>query len=448
MKGILCLLLAAAALLNARASEPLELILISPHNPSIKVETERAFSAWHRETYGQPVTLRWRETGGGTSQMLRTIHSEFAQTPETIGVDLFYGGGVDPHRDLQAAGLSAPFQLPEALAAQIPPDLSGLPMSDPDGYWHGAALSGFGILTNEVVRRIVDLPVATEWEDLARPEMFSWVSSCDPRQSGSVLLIYEIILQTYGWERGWGIIAGFSGNVRSFLKSAGSTAKAASVGDVAFAVAIDIYGWMQVAYAGADRMSFALPTDGTVIGPDGISLLRGAPHREVAERFLIWVLSEPGQKLWMLAKGQPGGAVKFDVNRMSILPGLYDELGAATPVRVNPFRLKLGLEFDPDLSNQRRRILAGLLGTVFVDLHSSCRDCWQSLLALPEGPLRENLIAEFKRPPLDEAQLLELSAEAWQDPISQNELIIGWQRAALARYEKLARQAKEAASQP
>jgi len=435
-------LLALAAPLSALADEPLELILISPHNDSIKAETARAFSAWHDRHYGRPVELRWRETGGGTSQMLRAIRSEFAQTPRGIGVDIFYGGGLSPHEVLKEDGLSAPFKLPPKLLAQIPKDISGIPMYDPDGNWYGAALSGFGILTNDVVRRTVDLPVADNWEDLARPEMVSWVSSCDPRQSGSVLLIYEIILQTYGWEKGWGVIAAMSGNVRSFLKSAGATAKEASLGEVSFAVAIDIYGWMQVAYAGPRQMSFALPTSGTVIGPDAISILKGAPHHELAERFLTWLLSEPGQELWMLAKGEPGGARKYDINRMGILPELYDKLGERSPVQVNPFKLKLGLKFDPKLSNERRGILAGLLGTVFVDLHTSCRQCWAAIVKLPEGPERDALIREFKQPPVSEQQLLELSAKTWQDPILRNELIIAWQEQALANYRNLTTRAQ------
>ena len=39
----------------------------------MKEETERAFSAWHQKKYSQPVTIRWREAGGGTSQIIRLL---------------------------------------------------------------------------------------------------------------------------------------------------------------------------------------------------------------------------------------------------------------------------------------------------------------------------------------------------------------------------------------
>ena len=87
------------------AAERAEVVVLSPHSTDIRNETSRAFSDWHHARRGVPAVIRWRDCGGGTSQILRFIRSEYAARPEGIGVDVLYGGGVDPFLELKASGL-------------------------------------------------------------------------------------------------------------------------------------------------------------------------------------------------------------------------------------------------------------------------------------------------------------------------------------------------------
>src|ERR1043166_10150026 len=115
----------------------------------------------------------------------------------------------------------------------------------------------------------------------------------------------ECLLQAYGWEGGWAIIAGLSGNVRSFLTSGAAPAKEASFGEVAFAMAVDIYGFAQVAHVGPEAMTFTLPEDAVVISPDAVAIIKNPPHPQLAEHFLEWLLGREGQSLWVLPRGTP-----------------------------------------------------------------------------------------------------------------------------------------------
>ena len=55
----------ALALLSGRLfAEPAVLIIISPHNEAIRYEFGRGFDAWHRQRFGQGVTVEWRDVGG------------------------------------------------------------------------------------------------------------------------------------------------------------------------------------------------------------------------------------------------------------------------------------------------------------------------------------------------------------------------------------------------
>src|ERR1700683_5078044 len=96
-------LCACLSVLPVRAMDN-EVIVISPHWVGIQAETSRAFSAWHEKKYGIAATIRWRKMGGGTSQILRFLSSEY-QANASSGIDVLYGGGVDPFRDLKQEGL-------------------------------------------------------------------------------------------------------------------------------------------------------------------------------------------------------------------------------------------------------------------------------------------------------------------------------------------------------
>ena len=93
-----------------------DLIVISPHPDEIKEETARAFSAWHRQHFGAPANIRWREPGGGTSQMIRYLLAEYKTNPAP-GIDVVYGGGVDPFVALEQAGLLTRYDLPPDILA-------------------------------------------------------------------------------------------------------------------------------------------------------------------------------------------------------------------------------------------------------------------------------------------------------------------------------------------
>ena len=272
-----------------------KLALISPHWEGIRYEFERAFKARYQRATRRTVELDWMDVGG-SSETLRYLESEYKNKPAGIGIDIFFGGGFDPYLSLKQAQLLESYALPQALLENIPPQLAGVPLYDPDHTWYGATLAGFGIVYNKVVLGLTKLPFVNAWEDLASPSAFGWVGSSDPRKSGSVHMVYEIILQAYGWEKGWKIITALGANVRSFTNSASQIPKDVAIGEVAYGLAIDFYAWAQVKEAGADKIGFVMPDNLTIITPDGIGILKGAPNREVANAFVRFVMSEAGTK--------------------------------------------------------------------------------------------------------------------------------------------------------
>ena len=67
-------------------------VVVSPHNLSIRHEFGTAFARWHERETGQPAAVEWRDLGG-TADTLRFVLSEFTAKPEGIGIDCFFGSG-------------------------------------------------------------------------------------------------------------------------------------------------------------------------------------------------------------------------------------------------------------------------------------------------------------------------------------------------------------------
>ncbi|MEM6821695.1 MAG: extracellular solute-binding protein [Verrucomicrobiota bacterium] len=416
-----------------------ELIIVSPHWEGIQYEFGRAFEAHYKETFGNEVRVRWRDLGG-TSQIEKALDASYEATPDSSQIDIFFGGGIDPYESQKEKGHLHPYPLPQHLLKEIPVSIGGFPIVDPEYHFYGAALSSFGILENKRVTKILDLPTVTSWEDLTNERLLSWVSSADPRKSGSVHMIYEIILQGYGWEKGWSIIYRSSGNVRSFLQSSSAPTKEVSTGDAAYAVAIDINGMTQQAFLGKENVNFTIPKDVSVINPDGIAILKGAPNLKAAKAFVDFVMSPKGQGLWMIPKGQQGGAKKFGITRMGILPSFYEGDLSKLLVPLNPFKTPYSFRYDSTKGSRRWGVVNDLIGQSIIDVHSHLRSAWIAIQNAPKH--RQNrLFIEFSKPLISEEQAAHYGSFWRKDKIQARSLANQWMRQSVNRFKRIQKQA-------
>ncbi len=426
--ALLVWLLALTALAEPR------LVVLSPHNEAIREEFEVGFAAWHQERFGTTVDVDWRMVGG-SSESVRFVLSEFSRKPDGIGIDLFFGGGQEPFYELAARKLVDPWPMPPEVAHGLGIDVAGIELRAEDAAWYGAAISSFGILENLRVQAFAHLPRLTRWEDLAKPEVFGWVGAGDPRGSGTMHVMFESFLQARGWDEGWSLLARVGGNARRFDRISSTTAKDAALGETAYALSVDFYAFTQIAAAGRTNLAFVLPTDFAAINPDGIAILKGAPERTLARRFLEYVLSDAGQALWLLPKGHPGGPRRYSIERMPVRPALYARYRDVSNVQFSPFDLKTGFRYDAKLAQQRRGVVAMLAGALLVDVHDDLKRAWSAVIR--RGTTPEDL-AELGRPPVSEAEAKQLAGEAWKDPAFRNARKTEWQGWARDKYRRLA----------
>ena len=413
-----------------------QLIIISPHPESIETEFGNNFEKWYEAQTGRPVETDWRDVGG-TSSNYRFIESEFERVPDGIGIDIFFGGGTDSYLRLAEMDLLTSYKLPDAQLKQIPQAYHGIPVYDSKYRWYGAALSSFGIMFNDQLREMKNLPKATKWEDLGDIALINQIGAADPRESGSAHMMYEIILQTHGWEKGFALLTKLGGNVKKF--SAGSNVIPRDVGNgqVIYGLAIDFYAYSQIAALGSEKIKYVLPTDGTVVNPDSIAILKGAQNMAVAKKFVEFVLSKQAQKLWMLRDtDEEGPKWKGGLNRASVLPALYDELGDRCVVN-NPFTLELSpFPYDADKGSARWDIVNDLFGILIIDSHIDLVDAWKTIAACKDNAKREAAITALVEMPITEDEAMQVAADKWKDPTYRNEQIKEWGQFAKQKFKK------------
>ena len=436
--GIVLCLLALPTVLFAQD----ELIIISPHPEGTETEFGNNFEKWYEEQTGRTVKTDWRDVGG-TSSNYRFIESEFKRVPDGIGVDIFFGGGTDNYLRLSNNGWLHAYKLPEAQLAQMTQSFQGIPLYDAEHQWYGAALSSFGIMHNEELREMLSLPKVKTWRDLGDVALLGKIGAADPRESGSAHMVYEIILQTLGWDEGFALLTKMGGNVRGFSAGANAIPTDVVAGQVIYGLAIDFYAYGQIAVVGADKIKYVVPADGAVINADPIAILKGAPNLPVAQKFLEFVLSADAQKLWMLRDTDSEGPKwKGGLNRASVLPALYDKLGERCTVP-NPFAMEgTPFQYNSNKGSERWDIVNGLFGVLIIDSHKDLVNTWKAIRKCKDSAKRDAAIAVLTQMPITEEEAMELAGGAWKDPKIRNEKIKEWGQFAKEKFKEARNLAK------
>ena len=368
-------------------------------------------------------------------------------------IDIFFGGGEYDHNKAARQGLTvvpwAPDAVPPDLLATaagaelIPERLSGETWRTT--HFYGAVVSTFGIVYN--LDRLQDLGVThapAHWRDLTDPAYFGQLGVADPTKSGSIAKTFEMIIHQAcfdtireagfseeeivrleeifqahrgdalpdgvpsayqealeaGWLNGVRLVQRIGANARYFTDSSSKIPIDVSMGDAAVGLAIDFYGRYQAETSrsadGTERMKYITPHQGSSVSADPMSLLRGAPNRELAQRFMEYVLSDAGQRLWNYRPGTPGGPAKFALRRLPIRRDFYpsadlrfqDQADAHAPnltdplheQEVNPYRLAETFTYHARWTGAHFNIHRDLIRAMCLDSGEELRAAWKAIL--------------------------------------------------------------------
>lgn len=390
------------------------LVILSPHNETLRQELGEAFAKYWKETRRRSVYLDWR-TPGGTSEIRMVLDAGFKAAGETgragIGVDVLFGGGEPDFSSQAKRGRLVALEVFNRHAdwfgpgAAIEEMVGGERFYAPDHVWVGTCLSQFGICYNPDLLKRLHLPSPTRWDDLGDPRYVGAIALADPTKSGSVARSFELIVQeqmqrsltdpmldrnaalALGWANGLRLIQRMAANARYFTDSSSKIPLDVGLGNAAAGMCIDFYGRSYAAELttrdGSPRVVWSAPIGGSTLSADPVGVLQGAPSPELAQAFVEFCLSEQGQTLWLGKPGSPGGPRDRELYRMPIRKDIYTpaNLINATQPALNPYAAVGNLTYQRELTGASFNTLRQLVRIMCIDTHEEMKSAWGALIA-------------------------------------------------------------------
>ncbi len=356
---------------------------------------------------------------------VKAARAAFLASTVSCAHDLFFGGGSYDFVRQAQAGRIVPSRVkqthPEWFTdAVIPQRFTGEQYWDEEGCWVGNVVSSYGIIYNSDALQRLGLTPPHQWSDLTNPRYAGALGLSDPTKSSSMAKAFENIIQQQmqlrlaalgaaretqavreGWDEGLKLIQLLAANARYFTDSSQKPPIDVAQGDCAAGICIDFYGRAQaeaVGRRGASRMEFVTARGGTVNSVDPIAVLRGAPHREVAELFVEYTLTMDAQKLWNFKPGTDGGPARFALRRMPVRRDFYAHAEwkpSRSDPESDPFSDPSPLIYQPAWTSGLFRELAFVARVMCLDAHGELADAWRAINAAPE-PARGRALARMQ----------------------------------------------------
>jgi len=357
-----------------------EVVIVTSFPKELFEAYKKAFEAKYP---GVKVVVQQKPTTQGVTYIRET-----AAKPDT---DIMWASAVDAFQVLKTDKLLAKYDLPKEIASRIPPKVGTFPVHDPDGFFFGFALSGYGMMWNKPYLQTHKLKPPKEWTDLVDPGYFGHLSISAPSRSGTTHLTVESILQAYGWEKGWALLLNMGGNMAVVTERSFGVPEGVNNGQFGIGIVIDFFGLSAI--ASGFPVDFAYPSL-TPIVPANVGIVKGGPNSENAKRFINYLLSEEGQMVLF----------KPEIGRLPVIPELYVKAPAGYP---NPFKMKLGgLDFNSELSSLRYSIVNPLFDQIITFRLNELKEAWGAVYKA------EKAIEEGRKKGKDVTKAIGMVAEA------------------------------------
>lgn len=264
----------------------------------------------------------------------------------------------------------------------IPASIGVMPLVTPDKLTRATQLTAFSFLVNRKAIAEQQLPWPSDWTVLAQPEYAGKLALTDPVKTRFGTILLDVVLQSYGWEVGWGLLSAIAGN--AVLLPKGLTEEVSS-GRQPVALHIDIVPNAEQRFRQPTERVY--PAHGGIINAGYIGLLKHGRNPEGARAFYDFVLSAEGQRL----------LPRTDLPRLPVRPAVYAQLGKE---QFNPYMAQSAGQFTYTSGESAgQTAVVSALFAALVNNHDNLAKLW-SRLHLAErkaNPAHAELVAKARR---------------------------------------------------
>ncbi|MQV97120.1 extracellular solute-binding protein [Sinorhizobium medicae] len=232
------------------------------------------------------------ETGIDVAIVRKSTGEVLAQLRAEKGnpkVDVWWGGTGDPH--IIAAN--------EGLTTASGVDLSGTVgwaqnMAEmTKGRTVGVHVGLLGMIYNTELLAEKGLTAPACWRDLAKPEYKGEIQVANPNSSGTAYTELATLVQLFGEEEGFQLLADIGRNVNQYTKSGSAPSKATARGETTIGIGF-IHDMVSLKKAGFP-VTIVSPCEGTGYELGAVSIVDGANNLEAAKRWVEYVISAEAQ---------------------------------------------------------------------------------------------------------------------------------------------------------
>lgn len=159
------------------------------------------------------------------------------------------------------------------------------------GLWTPFSAVAAVLVVNTKLVQPADYP--NSWTDLTLPRWHGKLASTRADQSGSAFQELATVLVAHGdsdagWELYGKILANFA-----YVDSTGEVARVVNDGELPVGITLEDNALDYL--HGGGPVAIVYPKDGTSVIPDGMAMIKGAPHPQEGQRFIDWMLGPEAQ---------------------------------------------------------------------------------------------------------------------------------------------------------
>ncbi|MBW1835515.1 MAG: extracellular solute-binding protein [Deltaproteobacteria bacterium] len=317
---------------------------VGPVYKELSDSLKKGFKAYYKKTYGKDIDITFVRPGGWP-----VVVDKVRLWDGKPDADIFLGAGAPAHELLMKEGLLVPYR-PKHWN-KVPAEWHGMKVKDKKFYWTCFAPWIVTNLYNAKVLKKLRLPPPKTWNDLLNPIYRGNIIHTLPYASGTMHETIEILLQAFGEKEAWKYLRLLAAQLPRFSTGSTDTTQLVARGEVPIGVAQPQMNAMAARKDGYPVRDL-LP-EKTILVPEAVALLKGAPNEATGKIFLDWLFSMEGQKY--VLNGRYFTARK-DIN-FSVWEkeGVVMAKHAKKALGVDSFwDLKVGfIEYDLDLAAKR-----------------------------------------------------------------------------------------------
>ncbi|MDV7272115.1 ABC transporter substrate-binding protein [Thioclava sp. A2] len=220
-----------------------------------------------------------------TGETLAQIRAE-AGNPK---VDVWWGGTGDPHLIAASEGLTTPSGVD--VSGQLGWSQAMTEMSG--GKAVGVHVGLLGVIYNTEILSEKGLDAPACWRDLAKPEYKGEIQVANPNSSGTAYTELATLVQLFGEDEGFKLLAEIGANVNQYTKSGSAPGKATARGENTIGIGF-MHDMVNLKKQGFP-VEIVAPCEGTGYEVGAVSIINGTPNMEAAQKWVEYVISAPAQ---------------------------------------------------------------------------------------------------------------------------------------------------------